>query len=577
MKDVASQPHIFLRKGVWTFRRRVPLHLVAKAGRREVKKTLGTSDRVEAKRRATVEDLRFDKWVRDLEAGAATISLDSKTSSPFAITADDLAEHARNFVAEENERRAKRLLADPPQTGEELGNLIDDVIGDQQELSDPERSPRINEIAATIAARGGIGGQHPAALLGIATRALRELARMQGDRLAGDYTATHHDVLFAPGAPGAKPKVSVGALAEQFLAETREEHAVNGIAAKRTEKVEATMGYLVEALGAETRVADLDDDAMQRLRKMIARTPANRNKVFPGLSLVAQIERAEKEGKPTIQHLTQRGHFEVLRNFLRLAVRKKFLPSNPAEGLQPLLKETVPLSEKRRPFSIDQLRQLLGSAFYQACAPGAAEPYTKPDRAWRFWLPLIMLFSGCRPNEACSLTVDDIRQTAKGTWYFDFNDEGDEKSLKNSASRRRVPIHPELLRIGLLDFVTERRKTAGKHGSRLFRELKPKTGEPGNFAWYATRRFNEFFLPSEVKMEDRQSLYSIRHSVRDALRRIKASDEALFAIGGWTPAGGKAVSSNYGNAKDADLWVDEVAGIAYDGLNLLSFYPNGKA
>lgn len=568
MKDVASQPHIFLRKGVWTFRRRVPLHLVEKAGRREVKKTLGTSDKVEAKRRATVEDLRFDKWVRNLEAGTATISLDNKTSSPFKITADDLAEHARSYVAEENERRAKRLLADPPQTNEELGNLIDDVIGDQQELSDPERSPRINELAATIAARGGVGGQHPTALLGIATRALRELARMQGDRLVGDYTATHHDVLFAPVAPGAKPKVSVGALAEQFLAETREEHSVNGIAAKRTEKVEATMEYLVEALGAETPVATLDDDAMQRLRRIIAKTPANRNKIYPGLPLAEQIERAEKEGKPTIQHLTQRGHLEVLRNFLRFAVRKKVLPSNPAEGLQPLLKETVPLSEKRKPFTLDQLRQLFTGAFYQQCAPGAAEPYAKPDRAWRFWLPLVMLFSGARPNEVCSLTVGDVRQTPKGVWHFDFNDEGDEKSLKNSASRRRVPIHPELVRLGLLDFVAERRKAASKNGSRLFHELKPKNGEPGNFAWYATRRLNEFFLPADVKMEDRQSLYSIRHSVRDALRRIKASEEALFAIGGWTPAGGAAVSSHYGNAKDADLWTEEVAGIEFPGLDL---------
>lgn len=572
MKDVASQPHIFLREGIWTFRRRVPLHLVAKAGRREVKKTLGTSDRVEAKRRAAVENLRFDKWVRDLEAGTATISLDSKTSSPFAITADDLAEHARSYVAEENERRAKRLLANPPQTGEELGNLIDDVIGDQQELSDPERSPRINEIAATIAARGGVSGQHPTALLGIATRALRELARMQGDRLAGNYTATHHDVLFAPAAPGAKPKVSVGALAEQFLAETREEHAVNGVAAKRTAKVEAMMGYLVEALGPKTHVADLDDDAMQRLRRTIAKTPANRNKVYPGLPLAEQLERAEKEGKTTIQHLTQRGHLEVLRNFLRFAVRKKVLPSNPAEGLQPLLKETVPLAEKRRPFGVDQLRQLFGSAFYQSCAPGAAEPYTKRDRAWRFWLPLIMLFSGCRPNEACSLTVDDVKQTAKGVSYLDFNDKGDEKSLKNSASRRRVPIHPQLVSIGFLDFVADRRSKAKKFGPRLFPELKSKTGEPGNFAWYATRRFNEFFLPAEVKMEDRQSLYSIRHSVRDALRRIKASEEALFAIGGWSPSGGAAVSSHYGNAKDPDLWVEEVAGIEYPGLDVSFLY-----
>lgn len=573
MKDVASQPHIVLREGVWTYRRRVPTHLVEKAGKREVKRSLGTRDKAEAKRRVPLEDLRFNKWVSDLEGGSSLAAADRKASTPWTLTVDELIDHTRIFVAEENDRRAKRLIADPPQNDEERGNMLDTVFGEQQELSDPERSPLVGEVDDTIAERAGLGGPRPAALLELAARALGELARMQGDRLVGDYTATHHDVLFAPQAADAKPMTTVATLAEQFLAEVNEEHAVNNIAAKRTEKVEATMSYLVEALGAETRVADLDDDAMQRLRKIVAKTPANRNKVFPGLSLVAQIERAEKDGSPTIQHLTQRGHFEVLRNFLRLAVRKKILPSNPAEGLQPLLEETVPLSEKRRPFSIDQLRQLFAGTFYQSCTPGAADPYTKPDRAWRFWLPIVMLFTGARPNEVCSLTVGDIRQTAAGTWYLDFNDAGDEKSLKNSASRRRVPIHPELVRLGFLDFVAERRKTAGKHGSRLFHELKPKNGEPGNFAWYVTRRLNEFFLPADVKMEDRQSLYSIRHSVRDALRRIKVSDEALFAIGGWTPAGGAAVSSNYGNAKDPGLWVDEVAGIAFGDLDLSFLYP----
>lgn len=575
MKNVAATYHLVNRSGVWTYRRRVPTHLVEKVGKREVKKSLGTKDKAEAKRLATVEDLRFDAWTASLEAGVA--ATEGKASTPWTVTTDDLIDHARAYVADENARRAKRLIADPPETDEERRNLIDTVAGEQEELTAPERSPLVNEVAATIAARAGVGDQRPAALLGIAARALGELARMQSDRLVGDYTATHHDVLFAPQAADAKPKTSVAALCGQFITEVREDHRLNGISTQRTEQVATSLDYLKEAIGPATRVAEIDDDVVQKLRSTIARTPANRNKVYPGLTLEQQIERGEKEGRSSLAHLTQRGHLETFRNLMKFAVRKKLLPSNPAEDVKPLLKETVPLDEKRFPFRLDQIKAFFEGSFYHSCAPGAPTPYTKPDREWRYWLPLIMLFTGARPNEVCQLFVEDIRRTEMGTWYFDLIDESETQSRKNGASRRRVPIHPELVRLGFLDFVVERRKKIAKNGPRLFHELKAKPERPTNFAWYPGKRFNEVFLEQEITVDPRQAFYSIRHSVRDAHRRIKTGDEALLALGGWTPPAGKAVSSNYGDINNPDLWVDEVAGIAFGDLDLSFLYPKGKA
>ncbi|CAA2143111.1 hypothetical protein [Hyphomicrobium sp. ghe19] len=217
-------------------------------------------------------------------------------------------------------------------------------------------------------------------------------------------------------------------------------------------------------------------------------------------------------------------YLDVLREVLDVAVRKKFLPANPAIGARPIKKDSVPAAQKRRPWSRQQIKDFFEGKFYQSCAPGVAEPYDKPDRAWRFWLPLIMLFSGARPNEIAQLHVKDVQRTPTGTWFLDLADEAGEdgKSLKTISSRRRVPLHPELIRFGFLDFVKVRKSSMAEHGPRLFHELK--ANKYGNLAWYAARRFNEVFVPAEIQLDARQSpfpLARLRFPDEHLLRRVK--------------------------------------------------------
>ena len=254
----------------------------------------------------------------------------------------------------------------------------------------------------------------------------------------------------------------------------------------------------------------------------------------------------------------------MFRDILKVAVRKKYLLTNPAAEAKPLKRDTVSAEKKRLPLTPEQLKQFFEGQFYKSCAPDAEAPYCKPDRAWRYWLPLLMLFSGARPNELAQLYISDVKRTAKGTWYLDLEDEED-KTLKNEPSRRRPPLHPDLVRLGLLEFVEERKKQSDTNGPRLFYELTPN--KYGNHAWYAAKRFNEAFLPAEIVVGPRQCLYSLRHNVRDALRRIKAPDETLLAICGWSP-NGKPVSTDYGDYRDPDLHVEWIEQIAYDNLDL---------
>lgn len=97
-----------------------------------------------------------------------------------------------------------------------------------------------------------------------------------------------------------------------------------------------------------------------------------------------------------------------------------------------------------------------------------------------YWVPLFQLLMGARPGELVQAQVGDV-VTEDGTTLLSITDEGEEhdedeeiplhaKRVKTEAARRKVPIHPELLRLGFLDYLRDRRADVGL-GGELFAGL----------------------------------------------------------------------------------------------------------
>src|SRR5262249_36292602 len=136
-------------------------------------------------------------------------------------------------------------------------------------------------------------------------------------------------------------------------------------------------------------------------------------------------------------------------------------------------------------FTIEELNQLFHATLYAGCKDdesGYSIPGPNKPRRGRFWVLLLSLFQGLRLNEAAQLYVEDVKQRG-GIDYLAMREERDDgskcdKRLKTKQSRRDVPIHPELVRIGFLDFVAARRKD--RNSPRLFPELSP--GSTGYFS-----------------------------------------------------------------------------------------------
>ncbi|GLZ88703.1 integrase [Metapseudomonas resinovorans] len=74
---------------------------------------------------------------------------------------------------------------------------------------------------------------------------------------------------------------------------------------------------------------------------------------------------------------------------------------------------------------------------------------------YQFWLPVLAYFTGGRLNELSQLDTEDVKQI-KGIWTITIVDDPEDrpcpKSVKNNSSRRVVPLHSELLRMGFLEF-----------------------------------------------------------------------------------------------------------------------------
>lgn len=83
-----------------------------------------------------------------------------------------------------------------------------------------------------------------------------------------------------------------------------------------------------------------------------------------------------------------------------------------------------------------------------------------------FWIPLIAAYTGGRREELAQLYVEDTHHDARSGWFIRIIDDHPDKSVKTDSSRRDIPIHPDLIALGLLTLVQGR-----MYGTRLFPQL----------------------------------------------------------------------------------------------------------
>ena len=115
-------------------------------------------------------------------------------------------------------------------------------------------------------------------------------------------------------------------------------------------------------------------------------------------------------------------------------------------------------------------RKKLGFKAYdreQIQALFAPEALAKLSESAR-WASLLGLYTGARASEVGQLLIKDVFKE-DGIQCIRVSDEGEHQKVKTEVSLRTVPLHPELLKMGFLEWIDSKRK-AGE--SRLFPAAK---------------------------------------------------------------------------------------------------------
>lgn len=374
-----------------------------------------------------------------------------------------------------------------------------------------------------------------------------------------------------------RPNATVGELLARYIKTLRD--AERSEATMRT--YEMPCRVLREGLGEDFPLSKINQDAVELLCDLLRKVPVNSAQRYPGLTLPQAVEAADKaQDARRLNKRTQKNYFAVVSGILGFAVEKQMMAMNPAKDRW--LKRSFGKNERKikEQFSIEELNRLFTAPLYTGCKDdvrGYAKRGPNTPRRGRFWVPLLGLFQGLRSNEACQLHVSDVKER-DGILYLAIREESEDgikcdKKLKTLQSRRDAPLHPELLKIGFLEFVAERKRAGDS--SRLFPEL------PSGAKGYYSDVFSKWF-PRFVKHalgREASSFHSLRHSFRDAMRIAGLSAEAVAALGGWQGGEGNPslVMNQYGRGKEFfRLLARELAKVKYAGLDLSHLHAPAK-
>jgi hypothetical protein len=189
------------------------------------------------------------------------------------------------------------------------------------------------------------------------------------------------------------------------------------------------------------------------------------------------------------------------------------------------------------------------------------------------------LFTGARIGELAQLALTDIRDI-DGIPSIDINDE-DYKSLKNKDSRRKIPIHPQLIRMGFLRFVDDMRAFAKrerevfardegqlKRLDMLFPYLTADTYD--NFGGVPSEAFGRHVRKVGIHVHRKKVFHSFRFTANDLLKHQNVPEEQRCAMVGH--AYNTTNTVNYTTEFTVDFLLKYVIPkLSYKGLNLRPF------
>jgi len=148
-----------------------------------------------------------------------------------------------------------------------------------------------------------------------------------------------------------------------------------------------------------------------------------------------------------------------------------------------------------------------------------------------------------------------------GELYLSITDEAEHQRLKTCTSKRTLPVHPELIRLGFMRYWEA---LGGPAHDSLWPDLPFRKGKPGGY-------FSQWFgdLRREIGLGKYPDFHCFRHTVRTQLAEARYPESVKDRVTGHSVKG----STGTKVYEHTDTMIKEaVRSIRFDGLQLVEVH-----
>ncbi|MHA3793610.1 site-specific integrase [Sphingomonas sp. YL-JM2C] len=456
-----------------------------------------------------------------------------------------------------------------PEVEQQIKQDIDSQIADLKATDDDFEDGTVG-TAIGLLHQAGVRTPYmsePAKLLrAYLRRAMVQLLTIERARLDGDFSVASTDPRFsiqpivASAHPVAQIEPSSARLVRITFKDASERYLKELFQAERKEKTEgryrAEMRHITSYFGEQTVLADLKRADLIAFRDTFSKLPPNFSKRLTDEVSLRDLAAAHTEDAPALKWETLDKYLSALNRFIRWAYKEEYT-ERPWDDLKPLTSKPDG-SMAKLPFKDDELRRIFNRPIYTGCKDdqnGFAKPGPNIVRRSRYWAPLIALFMGLRAGEILQLTPAHFRVSNMGTPFVVLTPD---MRLKNDNAQREIPVHPNLIAIGLLAWVERRRD---RPTDKLFPEVGLDTYEAESPIF--SKRFRSDLKHFELgERRKKLTFHSFRHTFKSALDRAAVPEQEKDELCGW--ARGKKIGRRYGSGLEADVLKPHLEAVEFD-------------
>jgi len=221
--------------------------------------------------------------------------------------------------------------------------------------------------------------------------------------------------------------------------------------------------------------------------------------------------------------------------------------------------------DDRAAWTRKEIAHLLSAPIWHGCASldRRFSPGNEIIHDGWYWLPSMMILYGGRSAEFAGLPMSDVHEVEEIPFFqVDFSESC---RLKNGQSIRKLPIHPELIRLGFIDYLAAMR--AANHGL-LFPEMYSEASGSFSKTFYQTvfMKWRDWAFPNGTSWR-----HQVGGAVKDKDVRSFRGSAATFLKGRVEDSLVEDILGHEGSSQTTRLYAGETElELKLDALKLLT-------